>query len=326
MGQMAVMWMVSLCNRDCYKVTTACVPLYVNICFQHILSWQNPKAPLWVYLLLLELFLSFPPPGHSVWMSLSGRDQTPAVLCWCGRILWTNEYWLQHLFAVVRTLLLWRPQCLFCLSVPPKNSLISPDHMLESWREQVEMSLLFFDEKKKKADENFYTCAWTYDTNTSHPLLAVAGSRGIIRVINHITMQCIKVRPFPTFCNPAEIDEGWSVITLRWTLSRVQHYVGHGNAINELKFHPRDPNLLLSVSKGKLNRLSSGLLPENFKTTQMSQKHSYVLLWLLINDICRLTPRDRWVFISMWLSGASVNLIKRLSWQQFIQTAVKFNF
>lgn len=46
---------------------------------------------------------------------------------------------------------------------------------------------------RAKADENFYTCAWTYDTNTSHPLLAVAGSRGIIRVINHITMQCIKV-------------------------------------------------------------------------------------------------------------------------------------
>jgi len=74
-------------------------------------------------------------------------------------------------------------------------------------------------------EENFYSVAWSYDTDTGHPLLAAGGARGVVRLFAVASMSCFK------------------------------HFTGHGNAINEVKFHPSRPELLLSVSKDHAMRL-----------------------------------------------------------------------
>jgi len=74
-------------------------------------------------------------------------------------------------------------------------------------------------------EEMHYTCAWSYDPETLQPILAVGGRNGMIRLIR-----------------PAEFSHGNSLM-------------GHGQAINELKFHTIDPNLLLSISADHAIRL-----------------------------------------------------------------------
>ncbi len=39
-------------------------------------------------------------------------------------------------------------------------------------------------------DENFYTCAWSFDSETYESLLLIAGFKGIIRVIGTSTVNC----------------------------------------------------------------------------------------------------------------------------------------
>lgn len=75
------------------------------------------------------------------------------------------------------------------------------------------------------SEESFFSCAWSIDSDTGAALLLVAGHCGRVRVINTNT-------------------------------GRAEHtFIGHGNAINDVKVHPDEPNLFVTASKDESLRL-----------------------------------------------------------------------
>lgn len=88
-------------------------------------------------------------------------------------------------------------------------------------KNQIQLIQGYVDEDK---DELFYSCCWVSSLK-GLPLLIVGGFRGILKVINCITF---------------ELEDS---------------LLGHGNAINDLRTHPVDPNLVFSASKDESIRL-----------------------------------------------------------------------
>lgn len=75
-------------------------------------------------------------------------------------------------------------------------------------------------------EEQFYCVAWTYNVTGAHEWwVCAAGKKGVLRVIN--------------------IQKGKLENSL----------IGHGEAINDMKVHPRDPALVITASKDESLRL-----------------------------------------------------------------------
>ena len=67
--------------------------------------------------------------------------------------------------------------------------------------------------------EKWFSCCWSIDVDTGHPLLIVGGNNGIIKILNCHTHLVEKV------------------------------LLGHGASIYDLSTHPQDPSILLSASQ-----------------------------------------------------------------------------
>ena len=94
----------------------------------------------------------------------------------------------------------------------------------EARRKQIPLLLQIYEDEDH--EEQFYCITWTYNADENHEWwVCAAGKKGIVRVIN---------------AQKAKVER---------TL------IGHGEAINDLKMHPKDPSLLITASKDESLRL-----------------------------------------------------------------------
>lgn len=111
---------------------------------------------------------------------------------------------------------------------PVTNENDEEDEEMEENKKQLSGIKLIraYDDPDK--DEIFYTVAWSHDNG--NPVLAFGGVRSVVRAI---------------WCNLQGKDKKFID----------KKFIGHTNAINEMKFHPIFPHLLLTASKDHSMRL-----------------------------------------------------------------------
>ena len=146
---------------------------------------------------------------------LPGRPQWAALLC-CGRL----EFGASHTPYTAM-------HCSARPAPPRFHALLTGAPLQCTLFECLEdgstdVLQVFVDED---VEEIFFALAWSLDEASGQPLLAIGGLRGVIKIISASTQELIAC------------------------------LLGHGNSVNELRFHPVDPALLLSVSKDESVRL-----------------------------------------------------------------------
>lgn len=114
---------------------------------------------------------------------------------------------------------------LYCYFASVGSNTISIFH-IPNESDKAQLVQYYVDEDVSSSNENsedYYTVTWATDIHDS-PVVAAAGNRAIIKVVNLLTQEC-------------------------------KALLGHGDAINELTTHPNESSLIFSASKDRSIRL-----------------------------------------------------------------------